>query len=158
SSVRIAKLIPPHGTKTILESRNLMGVQKVGPWEEGDEARLCCFDQSLGCIRACCLLGLPQRLERRSTAVHQRLRSCRLYDGYCAMGVAGMAIVAAHKDTADPEAWAIVDGKLYLTHTKRTMEERWRPKMAENIKRADQNWSSVARQGEPDIVGPPCRN
>ena len=80
------------------------------------------------------------------------------YDGYCAMGVAGMAIAAAHKDTADPEAWAIVDGKLYLTHTKRTMEERWRPSMATNIKRADQNWPSVAGQVEPSIVGAPCRD
>ncbi|HYZ40081.1 MAG TPA: YHS domain-containing (seleno)protein, partial [Stellaceae bacterium] len=37
------------------------------------------------------------------------------YDGYCAMGMAGDEAVAAHKDTVDPEAWAIVDGKLYLT-------------------------------------------
>ena len=36
------------------------------------------------------------------------------YDGYCAMGVSNDD--AAHKDTVDPEAWAIVDGKLYLTH------------------------------------------
>jgi hypothetical protein len=36
------------------------------------------------------------------------------YDGYCAMGASSEA--AAHKDTVDPEAWAIVDGKLYLTH------------------------------------------
>ena len=34
------------------------------------------------------------------------------YDGYCAMGASIDA--AAHKDTVDPEAWAIVDGKLYL--------------------------------------------
>src|SRR5215472_3709452 len=31
------------------------------------------------------------------------------YDGYCAMGVSGDA--AAHKDTVDPTAWAIVNGK-----------------------------------------------
>jgi hypothetical protein len=30
------------------------------------------------------------------------------------MGVSNDA--DAHKDTVDPEAWAIVDGKLYLTH------------------------------------------
>ena len=36
------------------------------------------------------------------------------YDGYCAMGVSNDD--AAHKDTVDPEAWAIVDGKLYLVH------------------------------------------
>jgi enamine deaminase RidA (YjgF/YER057c/UK114 family) len=78
------------------------------------------------------------------------------YDGYCAMGIAGIAVATPHKDTVDPEAWAIVDGKLYLTHTMRTMEERWWPNAAENIKRADENWSTVERQSEPLIVGPPC--
>jgi len=77
------------------------------------------------------------------------------YDGYCAMGVADVAVFGPHKDTVDPEAWAIVDGKLYLTHTRHTMD-RWRPNLAENIKRADENWSSVEHQPEPAIVGPPC--
>ena len=36
------------------------------------------------------------------------------YDGYCAMGASNDT--TAHKDTVDPEAWAIVDGKLYFTH------------------------------------------
>jgi hypothetical protein len=36
------------------------------------------------------------------------------YDGYCAMGASGDAV--AHKDSVDPQAWAIVDGKLYLVH------------------------------------------
>jgi enamine deaminase RidA (YjgF/YER057c/UK114 family) len=76
------------------------------------------------------------------------------YDGYCAMGVADV-FMGPHKDTVDPEAWAIVDGKLYLTHTKRTLE-RWRPNLAENIKRADENWSTVGHQPKPTIVGPPC--
>jgi enamine deaminase RidA (YjgF/YER057c/UK114 family) len=77
------------------------------------------------------------------------------YDGYCAMGVAWKE---PHKDTVDPNAWVIVDGKLYLTHTTRTMEERWRPNLAENLERADKNWSTVEHQPEPAIVGPPCRD
>ena len=32
------------------------------------------------------------------------------YDGYCAMGTSNGE--GAHKDSVDPEAWAIVDGKL----------------------------------------------
>src|SRR6266849_317090 len=44
------------------------------------------------------------------------------YDGYCALGV---AVKTAHKDTVDPEAWAIVDGKLYLNHD-RHWAEVWR--------------------------------
>jgi enamine deaminase RidA (YjgF/YER057c/UK114 family) len=77
------------------------------------------------------------------------------YDGYCAMGVADVAVFGPHKDTVDPEAWTIVDGKLYLTHTRHTMD-RWRPNLAENIKRANTNWSAVAYQPEPTIIGPPC--
>src|SRR5207248_9435016 len=58
------------------------------------------------------------------------------YDGYCAMGVAW---ADPHKDTVDPEAWAIVDGKLYLTHTPRSLDA-WRENAAENIKTANGNW------------------
>jgi enamine deaminase RidA (YjgF/YER057c/UK114 family) len=79
------------------------------------------------------------------------------YDGYCAMGVAGVSFAGPHKDTVDPEAWAIVDGKLYLTHTTRSME-RWRQNEADNIKRADANWSTVKDQAEPTVLGPPCRD
>jgi enamine deaminase RidA (YjgF/YER057c/UK114 family) len=75
------------------------------------------------------------------------------YDGYCAMGVA--AGEAGHKDTVDPEAWAIVDGKLYLTHMRQAMDA-WRQKPAEYIKPADENWAAVKDLPEPVIVGPPC--
>ncbi len=76
------------------------------------------------------------------------------YDGYCATGVAWQQ---PHKDTVDPNCWAIVDGKLYLTHTPRSLQA-WQEKAAENIKRADQNWPTVEHQAEPVIVGPPCRD
>src|SRR6516165_6608122 len=79
------------------------------------------------------------------------------YDGYCAMGVAHAVVFGPHKDTIDREAWAIVDGKLYLTHTTHVLD-RWRQHAAENIKRADENWSTVEHQAEPMIVGQPCRD
>jgi enamine deaminase RidA (YjgF/YER057c/UK114 family) len=75
------------------------------------------------------------------------------YDGYCAMGVSGDD--AAHKDTVDPEAWAIVDDKLYLTHNQYWLEV-WREHSDEYIKRADVDWQTVSKQAEPAIVGPPC--
>jgi enamine deaminase RidA (YjgF/YER057c/UK114 family) len=78
------------------------------------------------------------------------------FDGYCAMGVMGVAVAAAHKDTVDPQAWAIVDGKLYLTHTKGSMEN-WRQNAGDNIKKAEVNWVFVKDQAEPVLVGPPCR-
>ena len=76
------------------------------------------------------------------------------YDGYSATGVAWQE---PHKDTVDPNCWAIVDGKLYLTHTLRSLVE-WQEKAAENIKRADQNWPTVEHQAEPVVVEPPCRD
>ena len=77
------------------------------------------------------------------------------YDGYCAGGMADAAVFGPHKDSVDPEAWAIVDGKLYLTHTRYSMG-RWQPNSAENIKRADANWPAVAHQPEPALIGTPC--
>jgi enamine deaminase RidA (YjgF/YER057c/UK114 family) len=75
------------------------------------------------------------------------------YDGYCAMGAAADA--AAHKDTVDPEAWAIVDGKLYLTHMRQAIEA-WQQNAADYIKHADEGWAAVKDLPEPVIVGPPC--
>ena len=75
------------------------------------------------------------------------------YDGYCAMGVSNGD--AAHKDSVDPEAWAIVDGKLYLTHNKYWLGV-WQEHSEEYIKQADASWQALADRAEPAIVGPPC--
>jgi enamine deaminase RidA (YjgF/YER057c/UK114 family)/YHS domain-containing protein len=75
------------------------------------------------------------------------------YDGYCAMGVTNGD--AAHKDTVDPEAWAIVDGKLYLTHNQYWLGI-WKEHSEEYIKQANASWLALADRAEPVIVGPPC--
>jgi enamine deaminase RidA (YjgF/YER057c/UK114 family) len=75
------------------------------------------------------------------------------YDGYCAMGVTNDA--AAHKDAVDPNAWAIVDGKLYLVHNTFWLEQ-WREHARDYIKRADLDWHAVEDLPAPTIVGPPC--
>src|SRR6516164_7255724 len=75
------------------------------------------------------------------------------YDGYCAMGVSNDA--DAHKDTVDPEAWAIVDSKLYLVHNQYWLGI-WREHSEEYIKRANASWQALADRAEPAIVGPPC--
>jgi hypothetical protein len=67
------------------------------------------------------------------------------YDGYCAMGVS--LEKDAHKDVVDPQAWAIVDGKLYLTHSQKALD-LWHEKTAEKIKSADENWPSVKEQAK----------
>jgi len=76
------------------------------------------------------------------------------YDGYCAMGAAENDAVA-HKDTVDPEAWTIVDGKLYLVHNNYWLA-KWQEQAKEYIKRADASWQVVADLPAPTIVGPPC--
>ena len=64
------------------------------------------------------------------------------YDGYCAMGVTNDA--AAHKDAVDPNAWAIVDGKLYLNNN-RFAHALWSVNKGANIASADGNWSAVPK-------------
>ena len=76
------------------------------------------------------------------------------YDGYCAMGAAEDGVVA-HKDTVDPEAWAIVDGKLYLIHNSYWLA-KWQEQAKDYIKRADASWQVVADLPAPTIIGPPC--
>ena len=61
----------------------------------------------------------------------------------------------AHKDTIDPEAWTIVDGKLYLAHN-RYWIEKWKEEAANKIKQADAGWQHLAQLADPVIVGPPC--
>jgi enamine deaminase RidA (YjgF/YER057c/UK114 family) len=75
------------------------------------------------------------------------------YDGYCAMGASGEDV--AHKDTVDPAAWAIVDGKLYLVHNEYWLQV-WQEKAAEHIKQANRDWEIVKNLAGPEIVGPPC--
>lgn len=91
--------------------------------------------------------------EHRDLFVKDPNRYAPQYDGYCAMGTSNEE--AAHKDTVDPEAWTIVDGKLYLTHNKYWLQV-WREKADAYIKRADASWQAVADLPEPAIVGPPC--
>jgi hypothetical protein len=67
------------------------------------------------------------------------------YDGHCAMGV---AYEGGHKDTVDPEAFTIVNGKLYINHTKYLTTE-WRKNESENISHADKNWATVKDTPEP---------
>jgi len=91
--------------------------------------------------------------EHRDLFIKDPQRYAPQYDGYCAMGVSNEA--AAHKDTVDPEAWTIVDGKLYLVHNKYWLEQ-WREKANEYIKKADKDWQAVADLPDPVILGSPC--
>lgn len=59
------------------------------------------------------------------------------YGGYCAY-----AVSLGSTASTDPEAWTIVDGKLYLNNTI-GVREIWRNDIPGNIKKADKNWPGV---------------
>ena len=59
------------------------------------------------------------------------------YGGYCAYGLS-----EGHKAPTDPDAWTIVNGKLYLNYDK-DVQGLWTKKQKEYIITADKNWPSV---------------
>jgi len=59
------------------------------------------------------------------------------YGGYCAW-----AVSQGYSAKIDPEAWKIVDGKLYLNYSK-GVQRRWQQDMAGNISKGDANWPKV---------------
>ena len=59
------------------------------------------------------------------------------YGGYCAY-----AVSQGYTASIDPDAWAIVDGKLYLNYSK-SVQKRWNKDISGHIKAADKNWPGV---------------
>lgn len=59
------------------------------------------------------------------------------YGGYCAW-----AVSQGYTASIDPDAWAIVDGKLYLNYSK-SVQSQWQQDTAGNIARADANWPGL---------------
>ena len=59
------------------------------------------------------------------------------YGGYCAYGMSD-----GHKAPTDPQAWKIVDRKLYFNYNK-SVQQLWLKKEQELIQTADKNWPSV---------------
>jgi YHS domain-containing protein len=59
------------------------------------------------------------------------------YGGWCAYGVAG-----GYKASIDPEAWSIVDGRLYLNYSSGVRRD-WVKDTAGYIRKADGNWPQV---------------
>lgn len=59
------------------------------------------------------------------------------YGGYCAW-----AVSEGYTASTVPEAWRIVDGKLYLNFSRR-IQGRWERDIPTRIKAADANWPAV---------------
>jgi YHS domain-containing protein len=59
------------------------------------------------------------------------------YGGYCAW-----AVSQDRTASSDPEAWRIVDGKLYLNYS-RDVQKQWETDVPGNIRKADTNWPGL---------------
>ncbi len=59
------------------------------------------------------------------------------YGGYCAW-----AVSEGYTASTTPEAWKIVDGKLYLNYSRR-IQRRWEKDIPARIAAADANWPGV---------------
>jgi hypothetical protein len=61
------------------------------------------------------------------------------YGGFCALGITnGM------KAEVDPQAWTIVDGRLYLNYSQ-DARDRWRQNAMAHIKAADEKWTALRK-------------
>ncbi|MFQ5935519.1 MAG: YHS domain-containing (seleno)protein [Acidiferrobacterales bacterium] len=61
------------------------------------------------------------------------------YGGYCAYAVAN-----GYTASTDPDAWSIVEGKLYLNYSL-GVREKWQEDIPGNIASANKNWPGVLR-------------
>jgi YHS domain-containing protein len=59
------------------------------------------------------------------------------YGGYCAFGMA-----AGYKAPIEPEAWTVVDGRLYLNYS-RSVRSQWSSDVPGYVRKADSNWPSI---------------
>ncbi len=59
------------------------------------------------------------------------------YGGYCAYGM-----FEGHKAPTSPDAWTIVEGKLYFNYNLK-VRELWRDRKEEKITVADKNWPVI---------------
>lgn len=66
------------------------------------------------------------------------------FGGYCAYG---MGDGDGHKATTSPEAWTIVDGKLYLNYNT-NVQKLWRKDQEVFIRKAVDNWPRVKFQND----------
>lgn len=75
--------------------------------------------------------------ENQATFERNPERYAPQYGGYCAFAVAN-----GYTAKTDPDAWSVVDGKLYLNFNRR-IRTRWLQDVPGNIAAGDANWPSV---------------
>ena len=78
--------------------------------------------------------------ENRETFIADPEKYAPQYGGYCAY-----AVSQGYTASTDPEAWKIVDGKLYLNYSK-GVQSRWEARREHYIREANRNWPDVLRE------------
>ena len=75
--------------------------------------------------------------ENRDQFVKEPARYAPEFGGYCAY-----AVSRGYTADVDPNAWRIVDGRLYLNYSKR-VQKLWEEDVPGNIAKGRQNWPGV---------------
>ncbi|MDJ0510317.1 MAG: YHS domain-containing (seleno)protein [Crocosphaera sp.] len=78
--------------------------------------------------------------EHRDLFVKEPEKYAPQYGGFCAWAVSNN-----YTAPIDPEAWKIVDGKLYLNYDA-NIQKRWNKNIPNNIVKADANWPKLANK------------
>ena len=73
----------------------------------------------------------------RDTFAAEPAKYAPQYGGYCAYGVS-----QNHAVSIDPEAWRIIDGKLYLNYSK-GVQQKWLQDPPKRIEEANRNWPGL---------------
>jgi len=91
--------------------------------------------------------GLAWRFASAANAARFRAEPARYvprYGGFCAYGVA-----AGYKVDVDPEAFSVVDGRLYLNYNK-SVRADWLKDTGGQIARAERNWPGLVDKPRKD--------
>jgi hypothetical protein len=86
--------------------------------------------------------------EHRDLFAEKPVQYAPQYGGHCALGTA----FGESTSNIDPEAWTIVNGKLYIQYSKGA-RENWEKDRPNLIAAADQKWPEVAARMESESGG-----
>ena len=122
---------PPAGRRISLRGYDPVSYFVDGKPEKGSRKFWYSFDDVVYLFRSS---------EHRTKFAAEPERYAPQYQGYCAAGVSD-----DHKAEPDPEAWLIVNGKLFVFERKDRLPE-FRKRIEELVARANANWPTVRKQ------------
>ena len=116
---------PPPGRRIALSGYDPVSYFTPGRPEKGNDAFWFAYDDAIYYFKSA---------EHRATFAADPERYAPQYDGFCAAGLS-----KGVKHEADPEAWAIVNGKLYVVELKERIAE-FKQHPDSFIDKANANW------------------